>query len=265
MPMSKPSLRSPTLLLAVLALPLAAAPLAARAAEAAAATAPVDWQAWTADNNVADLASLQRGARDFMNYCQGCHSLQYERYQRMATDLRIPDAVLDANLVPPGGNHLDYIISPMPAADAEAWFGKAPPDLSDITRYLGTDFVYRYLKTFYQDSTSPTHSNNLADPNVAMPDVLSDLEGVKDAVFRPVRLPDGTTEQEFDHFVTVSSGNMTPDQFDQFVRDTVNFLDYVGEPAQVERRRLGFWVVLFLLALTGFAWLLKKEYWKDVH
>ncbi|MGH3273448.1 MAG: cytochrome c1, partial [Streptosporangiaceae bacterium] len=249
--MIKLPLKSPALMLLAVALPLAvtpvtvlaaaesthaASPAATHAASHAAtpAAAPVDWQAWTAGNNVADLSSLQRGARDFMNYCEGCHSLQYERYQRMATDLKIPDAVLVANLVPPGSSKLDYISSPMPAADATAWFGKVPPDLSNITRYLGTNFIYQYLKTFYEDPTSTTHSNNLADPNVAMPDVLSDLEGVKDAVFRTVKEPDGTTEQVFDHFVTVSPGNMTPDQFDQFVRDTVNFLDYVGEPVQVE-------------------------------
>jgi ubiquinol-cytochrome c reductase cytochrome c1 subunit len=273
MRMIKQPLKSPVVVLAALALPLAAAvPLAAvpapvQAAESpgVSATAPVDWSGWTAGNNLSDLASLQRGARDFMNYCQGCHSLKYERYQRMGVDLKIPTAVMQENLVPPGSTVLDYVGTPMPGADAEAWFGKAPPDLSDITRYLGTDFVYQYLKTFYQDPGSPTGSNNLADPNVAMPDVLSDLEGVKQAVFRTVRGPDGTTTQLFDHFATVSPGNMTPEQFDEFVRDTVNFLDYVGEPAQVERRRMGYWVVLFLLVLTGFAWLLKREYWKDVH
>lgn len=264
----KQPVKSCVWVLAALALPLVvAAPAAVRAAETpgAAATAPVDWSRWTAGNNLSDLASLQRGARNFMNYCQGCHSLKYERYQRMATDLKIPTSVLQQNLVPPGSTALDYIGTPMPDADAAAWFGKVPPDLSDITRYLGTDFIYQYLKTFYQDPSSPTGSNNLAAPNVAMPDVLSDLEGIKQAVYRTVRGPDGTSTQVFDHFNTVSSGNMTPEQFDQFVTDTVNFLDYVGEPAQVARRRMGYWVVLFLLVLTGFAWLLKKEYWKDVH
>ena len=226
---------------------------------------PVDWSSWTAGNNVADLASLQRGARNFMNYCEGCHSLKYERYQRMATDLKIPDAVLAANLVAPGSTNLDYIGTPMPSEDAANWFGKAPPDLSDMARFKGVNYIYQYLRTFYADPSSPTGSNNLADPNVAMPDVLSDLEGVKQAVFRTVRQSDGTTQQVFDHFATQSPGNMTPEQFDGFVRDTVNFLDYVGEPAQVERQRLGIWVVLFLLVLTGFAWLLKREYWKDVH
>jgi ubiquinol-cytochrome c reductase cytochrome c1 subunit len=227
--------------------------------------APVDWHNWRPDNDVSDLASLQRGARNFMNYCEGCHALKYMRYQRMGTDLKIPPSVLQANLVPPGSSALDYVTSPMPSADAVGWFGKAPPDLSDMARYKGTTYIYQYLKTFYQDPSSPTGSNNLADPNVAMPDVLSDLEGVKQAVFRTVKGPDGQSEQVFDHFATLSPGNMTPEQFDGFVRDTVNFLDYVGEPAQVQRRATGVWVVLFMLALTGVAWLLKKEYWKDVH
>ena len=258
-----PALGALGLVLALLAPPAGVA--AAPAEQAGTNSAPINWQSWRADNNVADLSSLQRGARNFMNYCQGCHALKYERYQRMATDLKIPAGVLSANLLPPSASALDYIGTPMPTADAVAWFGKAPPDLSDITRYLGTDFVYRYLRTFYADPSSATGSNNLAEPNVAMPDVLSDLEGVKSAVFHTVKYPDGTSEQVLDHFVTTEPGIMTPEQFDDFVRDTVNFLDYVGEPNQIQRHGEGIWVVLFLLVLTGFAWMLKKEYWKDVH
>ena len=258
-------LAAPTTLLALLA--LAALPLAVQADEAPNATqpAPLDWESWHAGNEVTDIASLQRGARNFANYCQGCHSLKYMRYQRMATDLRIPTAVLDSNLVPPGANHLDYIETPMPSSDALDWFGKVPPDLSLIARYRGVDYLYRYLKTFYTDPNSPSGSNNLAFPNAAMPDVLSDLEGVKHAVFRTEKHSDGTSEAVFDHFATDFPGNMTPEQFDGFVRDTVNYLDYVSEPAQVQRRAMGIWVVLFMLVLTGFAWMLKREYWKAVH
>jgi len=269
--MTKRMAKLPRLLLSVAALTLGCAALAARTAGAAEvpgvaeSSAPVDWARWTAGNNLSDLASLQRGARNYMNYCEGCHSLKYERYERMATDLKIPDSVLAANLIAPGSTNLDYIGTPMPSADAAAWFGKVPPDLSDMARYKGSNYIYQYLRTFYADPTSPTGSNNLADPNVAMPDVLSDLEGVKQAVFKTVKNSDGSTQQVFDHFATDTPGNMTPEQFDGFVRDTVNFLDYVGEPAQIDRQRLGIWVVLFLLVLTGFAWLLKREYWKDVH
>jgi ubiquinol-cytochrome c reductase cytochrome c1 subunit len=226
---------------------------------------PVDWEKWRAHNSVSDPASLQRGARNFMNYCIGCHSLKYMRYQRMADDLKIPAAVLQANLLQPGAGNLDYITTPMPAADAQAWFGKVPPDLSLIARSKGADHIYRIFKTYYQDPARPTGTDNLEFPLLAMPAVLSELQGVQVAKYREVKDANGKTTKIFDHFELASPGNMTPEEYDGFVRDTVNFLDYVGEPAQVERRSMGVWVVLFLLALSAFAYLLKKEYWKDVH
>src|SRR3984885_10855841 len=240
---------------------LLVAPLALAAAEPAAAEATassaVHWDSWRAGNSVEDRASLQRGARNFMNYCNGCHSLKYMRYQRLADDMQIPTSVLAANLVAPGSTSLDYISTAMPAADAANWFGKTPPDLSLIARSRGVDYLYRFLKTFYSDPSRPTRSDNLAYPTTAMPAVLSDLEGVKAAVLSPTKA--------FDHFQTLAPGNLSAEQFDGFVRDTVNFLDYVGDPAQVERRSIGLWVVLFLLLLSAFALALKKEYWKDVH
>jgi ubiquinol-cytochrome c reductase cytochrome c1 subunit len=236
----------------------------AGAAESEASTA-LDWESWRAHNAVADRASLQRGARNFMNYCIGCHSLKYMRYQRMADDLRIPLEVLQKNLLLPGSSNLDYITTPMPPADAQAWFGKVPPDLSLIARSKGVDYVYRLLKTFFEDPSRPSGTDNLALPGAAMPAVLSDLEGTKRAVFRERKNAAGGTEKLFDHFEMISPGNMTPKEYDGFVRDTVNFLDYVGEPVQVERRSMGIWVVLFLLLLSSLAWLLKNEYWKDVH
>jgi ubiquinol-cytochrome c reductase cytochrome c1 subunit len=255
-----------------LVLILLSAPLALAAAEPAAgdaeAAAPVRWQTWRAGNSVADTESLQRGARNFMNYCNGCHALKYMRYQRMADDMQMPTSVLAANLVAPGSSTLDYISTAMPAADATNWFGKTPPDLSLIARSRSPDYIYQFLKTFYSDPSRPTRSDNLAYPTTAMPAVLSDLEGVKAAVYRQVKSGSGataTTEKVFDHFETLSPGNLNAEQFDGFVRDTVNFLDYVGDPAQVERRNIGLWVVLFLLLLSAFAVMLKKEYWKDVH
>jgi ubiquinol-cytochrome c reductase cytochrome c1 subunit len=247
--------------LAMLMLAVVALPLTALAAEGQSEQpAPVDWQDWHAGNSVTDLASLQRGARNFMNYCNGCHALKYVRYQRMADDLKIPTAVLESQLVAPGHNNLDYISTALPSADAVNWFGKVPPDLSLITRSKGTDYVYRFLKTFYVDAGSPTGSNNLAYPSAAMPAVLSDLSGVNQAVYRQVG-----NDKVFDHFATSVPGSMTAEQFDQFVRDTVNFLDYVGEPAQVDRRFMGIWVVLFLILLSWLALMLKNEYWKEVH
>lgn len=221
-----------------------------------------DWQQWTAHTSVADLASVQRGARNFVSYCLGCHSLQYERWSRLGQDLHIPPAVLAQQIIPPGDKPSDYIKTTMPAADAAAWFGKTPPDLSLIVRAQGKDWVYQYLKTFYVDPTRQTGANNLALPATAMPAVLSELEGLKRAVFKTVP---GHPEPVFDHFVQIAPGRMTPQQYDDFVKDTVNFLDYVSEPNQLERRATGIWVVLFLLVFTWIAWLMKKEYWKDVH
>lgn len=228
-----------------------------------------NWQQWQAHATVSDLSSLQRGARDFVGYCLGCHSLRYERWSRLGKDLKIPEDVLEKDLIPPGQKPGDYIISPMPPEDAEAWFGKAPPDLSLIARYDGTNFLYRYLKTFYVDSSRATGTNNLQFPSVAMPDVVSPLEGLKIAVYKTVEVPgpDGRkiSRQVFDHFQQIAPGSMTPQQFDQFVHDTVNFLDYVSDPPRAERHSIGVWVILFLIAFTLLAWRLKREYWKDVH
>ena len=233
---------------------------AARAAEEA---QHVDWSSWKAGNEPTDKASLQRGAANFTNYCLGCHSLKYLRYERMAKDLDISQEMLRKNLIPTGAKPTDYILSSFPAADGETWFGRSPPDLSLITRSKGSDYVYQFLKTFYVDESKPTKSNNLALAGAAMPAVLSDLEGVKRVVFAPDA--PGEEGKVVERFVQVSPGQLTPEQYDSFVRDTVNFLQYAGEPTQVEREGMGIWVVLFLLVFTWFAWLLKREYWKDVH
>jgi ubiquinol-cytochrome c reductase cytochrome c1 subunit len=228
-----------------------------------------DFKHWQANNEVSNLPSLQRGARNFMGYCAGCHSLKYVRYSRMAEDLDIPTDQLEKFLLLPGDKPADYILSSMSAPDAEAWFGKAPPDLSLIARSRGVDYVYQFLKTFHADATKPTGTNNLRLDSTAMPHVLSELEGVKKAVYKTVETTgeDGKphTERVFEKFETVLPGRLSEADYDAFVRDTVNFLDYAGEPAQVKRRALGVWVVLFLIAFTWLAMLLKKEYWKDVH
>ncbi len=227
------------------------------------------WKHWHAKNEVTNVASLQRGARNFMSYCQGCHSLKYVRYSRLAQDLEIPPEQLEKFLLPPGDKPADYVTTSMPPADAETWFGKVPPDLSLMVRARGRDYIYQLLKTFYADPSRPTGVNILRLPNTAMPDVLSELEGVKKAVFKNVEVtgPAGQphAEQVLEKFEMVLPGRMTEAEYDSFVRDTVNFLDYASEPTQAKRRALGVWVVLFLIAFTWMAWLLKKEYWKDVH
>jgi ubiquinol-cytochrome c reductase cytochrome c1 subunit len=255
---------------------LCAAALLPRAVQAAGERAAgeavkpgADWQSWRAANDVSDLASAQRGARNFVSYCSGCHGLKYQRWSRLGQDLRIPTPLLQQALVLPGDKPTDYILTSMPAKDAENWFGKTPPDLSLIVRSRGRDYVYQFLKTFYVDPTRQTGANNLRLPTTAMPHVLSELEGLKRAVYRDETTPgaDGTVthQQVFDHFEPVAPGRLSAADYDGFVRDTVNFLDYVSEPAQTARRALGVWVVLFLVLFTWLAWMVKREYWKDVH
>ncbi|MBK6673488.1 MAG: cytochrome c1 [Proteobacteria bacterium] len=223
----------------------------------------VHWESWQAGNEVTNTASLQRGATNFVNYCLSCHSMKYMRYSRMASDLGISEQQLRENLIATDAKPTDYMLASFPEAEAVAWFGKVPPDLSLVARYRGTDWVYQFLKGFYVDKTRPTGTNNLALEGAAMPAVLSDLEGVKAAVLGVGVSAHGGKRVE--RFETVAAGRMTPEEFDGFVRDTVNFLDYAGDPSQAQRRSIGIWVLLFLMVFTVFAWMLKKEYWKDVH
>ncbi len=228
-----------------------------------------DYKHWKAKNEVSNIASLQRGARNYLGYCSGCHSMKYVRYSRVAEDLEIPEEELDKMMLP-GDKPADYIVSSMPAADATVWFGKPPPDLSLMVRARGgADHVYQFLRTFYADPTKPTGSNNLTLDATAMPNVLSEVEGVKKPVYKEeVKTgEDGKphTERVFEKFEMIVPGRLSEADYDAFVRDTVNFLDYASEPAQNQRRHLGVFVVLFLIAFTWLTMLLKKEYWKDVH
>ena len=169
--------------------------------------AAASWQELHAGNEVGNISSLQRGARNFTNYCLGCHSMKYLRWSRMGSDLKIPPAQLKANLIPPGATPADYIQSSLRAEDGIAWFGKEPPDLSLMARARGVDYIYRFLKTFYVDPTRATRTNNLALDAAAMPAVLSELEGVKAGVFKNVEvIVDGkpTVQKVFDHFERVA-------------------------------------------------------------
>ena len=232
--------------------------LIAPAARAATAGLPGEWQEWTPGNDITNTASLQRGAGNFMGYCAGCHSIKYVRYSRMGADLKIPEDQLEA-LVKPGSKKNDYITTTLAPADGEAWFGKAPPDLSLITRSKGSDYVYRFLKTYYVDEKTVNGTNNLALPGTAMPHVLSALQGAQ--ALKTVK-KDG--HEHFEGFEQLEPGQLTAAQYDEFVRDTVNFLEYAGEPYKAKRISLGVWVTLFLLLFTALAYLLKKEYWRDV-
>jgi ubiquinol-cytochrome c reductase cytochrome c1 subunit len=213
--------------------------------------------------DINDLESLQRGARNFMNYCSGCHSLKYVRYNRIAKDLEIPDTEL-RNLMFTSDKPFDTINSAMPA-DAEGWFGKLPPDLSLMARARSVDYLYAFLKGFYVDKTRPWGTNNLILPGAAMPDVLADLQGLQKPVFKNEPDEHGSANMVLVGVESMTAGALKPEEYDRFVRDTVNFLDYAGEPVKAKRQSLGIFVMLFLVVFFAFAYMLKKEYWKDVH
>ena len=213
-----------------------------------------------ANNDVSNKASLQRGARNFVNYCSGCHSAKYVRFNRLAVDLALTDAQVTQNLIFNGGKLTDTMTINMSEADAAKWFGKAPPDLSLIARARGTDYLYAFLKSFYLDPSRPTGTNNTVLAGAAMPHVLWELQGLQKAVYEEGE----GAEKHFKGFELVTKGKLSPEEYDEFVRDTVNFLDYIGEPKQLERRALGFKVLGFLLLLFLLAYALKQEYWKDV-
>lgn len=217
-----------------------------------------------AGTDIHNTASLQRGASNFVNYCMSCHSAQYMRWNRMARDLGIPMEEVEKNMMFGGGSEHSTMKSALSPEDGRRWFGNAPPDLSLIARSRGTDYLYTFLMTFYEDPSRPTGVNNLALPGTAMPHVLAGLQGVQKAKREMTTLPDGTTEEHVVGLEPGQPGELSAEQYAEFVRDTVNFLDYVGEPVKAQREKLGVWVILFLLLLWGLAYLLKKEYWKDV-
>ena len=220
----------------------------------------------TANTDISNTASLQRGAKYFANYCMGCHSAQYVRYNRLGADLGLTDTQLENYLMPTGGaKPSDTMVSTMPAADAEKWFGRAPPDLTLEARSRGADWIYSYLKSFYPDPKAATGANNLILPNAAMPNVLWELQGLQQPVYKTEKDEDGNSRQVFDHFEQLSQGKLTPAQFDQVAMDLTNFLSYTAEPIQLERRNLGLKVIGFLILFFLFAFMLKREIWKDVH
>jgi len=188
-----------------------------------------------ANTDISDTASLQNGAKLFMNYCSGCHAIGFMRYNRIAQDLNLSDSLVAEHLMFAGEKPGETITTAMPKEGAAKWFGVTPPDLSLVARAKGTDWIYTYLRGFYEDDSKVFGVNNKVLENASMPDVLWSLK-------------EGKPEAEFD----------------QDVRDITNFLDYVGEPAKLIRTSLGVWVLLFLGVLLVLTYLLKKEYWKDV-
>ena len=212
-----------------------------------------------------DKASLQRGAKLFVNYCMGCHSLEHQRYNRMARDIGLTDEQVRENLIFTGAKVGDTMKNAMPKGAAKQWFGVTPPDLTVISRSRGVDYLYTYLQTFDQDSTRPFGVNNAAFPNAGMPHVLWELQGMQKPVFETHKDAEGNVIKTLKGFELAQPGKLSPPEFKEAMADLVNFLAYVGEPIKLERQRIGIWVLLFLgLAFVVF-YLLKKEYWKDVH
>ena len=217
-----------------------------------------------AGNDVGNRASLQRGAANFVNYCLGCHSAKYVRYNRVAADLGISEQQLIDNLMFTGERPHDTMRIGINPDQAKRWFGVVPPDLSLIARARGTDYLYTFLRSFYADPAKASGVNNIVLPGTAMPHVLWELQGVQEAVWEGHVDAQGNAQKHFKGFEPGTPGKLTAEEYDQFVRDTVNFLDYIGEPAQLQRTRLGFPVLAFIVFFTLLAWALKKEYWKDV-
>jgi ubiquinol-cytochrome c reductase cytochrome c1 subunit len=208
--------------------------------------------------NVRDVAAVQRGAKLYVNYCFSCHSAKYMRYNRLVTDLDLSEETVMKNLVFSDakiGDTMDIAMNPDQAA---LWLGKTPPDLSVIARSRGADWLFTYLKTFYQDESGEW--NNLSLPNAAMPHVLWQLQGIQKPVYAT---QDG--RQVVDHLELAEEGLQSPEEYEQTVRDLVTFLDYLGEPTKLERKSYGIWVMLFLTVFALLAFALKVEFWRDVH
>ena len=219
-----------------------------------------------ADIDLSDKRSLQRGARLFVNYCLSCHSASFMRYNRMAEDLGVTPDQLRDNLMFTTDKVGDTMTVAMTQEDGTRWFGSPPPDLSVIARARGVDWLYTYLLTFYKDDdpSRPWGVNNLAFPDVGMPHVLWQLQGLQVPVYRETAGHNGEMGREIDRLEPVTEGSMNPAEFRRAMRDLVNFLAYLSEPAKLQRYRIGAWVLLFLVLFFVVAYALKKDYWKDV-
>jgi ubiquinol-cytochrome c reductase cytochrome c1 subunit len=207
-----------------------------------------------------DAVSLQSGARTYMNYCLGCHGMQFMRYDGLK-DLGLTEAQIRDNLMFTAEKVGEPIKIAFNPKEAKSWFGVAPPDLSVIARSRGADWLYTYLRTFYRDEKAPSGWNNAVFPNVAMPHVLWSVQGVRKLEVAHPKEGHGAVQYKWSE---ISKGTMTPTEYDATVRDLVNFLVYASEPAGGKRRSIGIIVLFVLSVLFIFAYLLKKEYWKDV-
>ncbi|MFN3580483.1 MAG: cytochrome c1 [Pseudomonas sp.] len=245
---------------------------------AVAMAAPSGVPLQSANVDLRDKAALQDGARTFVNYCMGCHSAQYQRYERVANDIGIPEELMLDNLVFSDALIGDHMKIGMRQQDSKVWFGAAPPDLTNVARVRGNDWLYTYMMTFYEDPSRPYGANNLVFANVGMPNVLMELQGrqvlgCKDmpvmegrSMLRDTLTGDPVMEEQCDvPVVMAGTGAQSEEEFETTVRNLVTFLAYSGDPIKLERHRIGTYVLLYLAFLFVFAFLLKREFWKDIH
>lgn len=218
-----------------------------------------------APNRINSLPALQRGAKFFVNYCLNCHAASSMRYSHLR-GIGLTDEQIKENLVFTGNKLGDLMQNSMMSHDAKEWFGAVPPDLSVIARARGIDWLYTYLRTYYRDSSRPTGWNNLVFPNVGMPHVLWELQGERTAKFQEIQdLHDPSKiEHRFVSFEQITPGKLKPIEYDDAVADLVAFLNWMGEPNQNTRRRLGVWVLLFIGIFFVLAWRLNTIYWRDI-
>ena len=214
----------------------------------------------SADIDLSDNASLENGAHLYVQYCLGCHSTKYIRYLNLADDFGIDEQEILNKVAPEGAGIYDKMLTAMNAHDAKKWFGTQPPDLSLIARSRGADWLYSYLKGFYADPTKPLGVNNAIFPDVGMPNPLWQLQGKQVAVYETIDGQEVITELKLEE-----EGTMSAEEFDKSVNDIVNFLVYAGEPMQLERESMGKYVLFFIFIFGIIAYLLKREYWKDIH
>jgi len=231
----------------------------------------IQWDRFPKDK-LTDMPSLQHGAKLFVNYCLNCHAASFMRYNRMR-DLGLSEDDIKRHLMFASDRIGDTMTVALDPKQAKEWFGGLPPDLTlitrsraDISKGSGSDYVYTYLRSYYRDPTKPTGWNNLAFPDVGMPHVLWELQGQRSAKFAEQKDPHDPTRSvhTFAGFEQIAPGTMTPGEYDESVGDLVAFLQWMSEPAQGLRVRLGVWVLLFLAIFTVIAWRLNASYWKDV-
>ena len=215
--------------------------------------------------DLSNKQSLQRGAKIFINYCLSCHSAAYMRYNRMGQDLSISDDVLKENLMFGTEKVGDVMNISMRQEDSINYFGVVPPDLSVIARSRGADWLYTYFQTFYKDASRPFGVNNLAYKDTAMPHVLWELQGEQHLVSKESVAAVYYDPSYSDFLELVSPGRLTEREYDRTVRDLVNYLVYMGEPIKLKRTKIGVWVMFYLFIFLSIAYMLKKDYWKDIH